>query len=216
MTDFLRPVRLVVFTRYPDPGKTKTRLIPGLGAEGAADLQRQMTEYGLATAQAWQQGGEVSQRQIVVLTAGGTPKKFRAWLGDRYPLYPQADGDLGDRMGQALAEGFEAGCGRIVIIGIDCPDITAELLSRAFEALERHDLVLGPATDGGYYLIGLRASAQAQAVPELFRSMPWGQETVLAITLERAASQNLSLALLEELTDVDYPEDLWVWEKHRR
>lgn len=211
--------QLVIFTRYPEPGRTKTRLIPGLGAAGAAAVQRQMTEHMLKQANGWRmQMADPSDgpRHVRVLTAGGNPALFQSWLGTQWQLKAQAAGNLGDRMATAFLQGFEAGSDRVVIIGIDCPDITVCLLNQAFQQLDHHDLVLGPAVDGGYYLIGLRTSAQALAIPALFEAMDWGTGNVRATTLTRARSQQLAVAQLQELTDVDYPEDLWVWEKYQQ
>ncbi len=222
--------QLIVFTRYPEPGTTKTRLIPALGAAGAADLQRQMTEHTLQTVAQWQaldpaqdspvedspvEDSPVKNTQVQVLFAGGDGDRLQSWLGPQWEYRPQATGDLGDRMAQAFQAGFAAASKRIVIIGIDCPGITPELLSQAFERLDNQDLVLGPALDGGYYLIGLRAEAFAQAVPALLAEMAWGTEQVLAETLARASVQGLQVAQLQPLQDVDYPEDLPVWEMYR-
>jgi uncharacterized protein len=151
---------LIIFTRYPIPGEAKTRLIPALGAAGAAQLQRRMTQQTIATAQQ-------TTHPIQIQFCGGTIDELRSWLGDKLGYAAQADGDLGDRMAQAFDQGFAAGHDRVVIIGTDCPGIDRTILDQAFTALESHDLVLGPAADGGYYLIGLR-----RAIPELFQSTP--------------------------------------------
>lgn len=205
---------LVVFTRYPEPGRTKTRLIPALGTEGAATLQRQMTEHTLATVARWLAQEHQSRGSTVrVLRTGGSGAQFRAWLGADWVYEAQVAGDLGDRMAAALATGVAAGHHRVVIIGIDCPGITSELLNQAFGALQTQDLVLGPALDGGYYLVGLRAEALTLAVPALFTEMAWGTNQVLAETLHRAAQQGLAVMQLPPLQDVDDPEDLPLWEQ---
>jgi rSAM/selenodomain-associated transferase 2 len=113
-------------------------------------------------------------------------------------------------MARAFEEGFDRGLERIVIIGTDCPELTPELLHQAFVALRDHDLVLGPASDGGYYLIGLR-----RPVPELFRGMPWGTGDVRRRTLEAAERGGISVFELKQLDDVDRPEDLEVWERSK-
>jgi uncharacterized protein len=187
---------LIIFTRYPIPGEAKTRLIPALGAAGAAQLQRRMTQQTIATAQQ-------TTHPIQIQFCGGTIDELRSWLGDKLGYAAQADGDLGDRMAQAFDQGFAAGHDRVVIIGTDCPGIDRTILDQAFTALESHDLVLGPAADGGYYLIGLR-----RAIPELFQSIAWSTDTVRAKTLEIATALNLTYALLPELSDIDRPEDL--------
>ena len=120
----------------------------------------------------------------------------------------QTSGDLGRRMATAFAEAFRSGALRVAVIGTDCPAITPELLAEAFQRLETADLVLGPATDGGYYLIALR-----RPVPELFVDIPWGSPRVLEQTLQRAQRLSLSVALLKTLSDVDRPEDVVHWER---
>jgi uncharacterized protein len=187
---------LIIFTRYPVPGQAKTRLIPALGATGAADLQRRMTAWTIATAQQ-------TPYPIQIQFCGGTIDELRSWLGDKLGYVAQSTGDLGDRMAQAFDQGFGAGHDRVVIIGTDCPGIDRAILDQAFTALASHDLVLGPAADGGYYLIGLRRS-----IPELFQSIAWSTATVRAQTLEIATELNLTYALLSELSDIDRPEDL--------
>ena len=114
-------------------------------------------------------------------------------------------------MDRALAEAFFEGAERIVIIGTDCPEITPELIRESFDRLATSDLVLGPATDGGYYLIGLRRPA-----PRLFTDIPWGSQRVLEETLGRARELSYDVSLLKQLSDVDRPEDLAVWHRVRR
>jgi rSAM/selenodomain-associated transferase 2/rSAM/selenodomain-associated transferase 1 len=196
--------RLIVFTRYPVPGTTKTRLIPALGPEGAANLQRQMTERTLTHVRHWQR--HAPQGDVEIRFSGGDRPQMAAWLGENWPYCPQGDGDLGDRLARAVADGLAAGARALVVIGIDCPQITDRTLTQAFQALEDHDLVLGPATDGGYYLIGLR-----QFHPALFRAMPWSSDRVLAQTLAIAQAQGLRIATLAPLSDVDQPDDLSIW-----
>jgi rSAM/selenodomain-associated transferase 1 len=109
----------------------------------------------------------------------------------------------------AAIEAFSQDAGRLVLIGTDCPGLSANLLTRAFDLLAKHDLVLGPALDGGYYLIGLNRPA-----PALFSDITWGATNVLAVTLDRAASLHLTVAQLEPLSDVDRPEDLLYLNHH--
>ncbi len=197
--------RLVIFTRYPEPGKTKTRLIPALGAAGAARLQCDLTRHALAQAREFQQSAPVT---VEVRYDGGDTEKMAECFGNDVPYRPQGPGDLGRRMERALADAFRAGAARVVVIGADCPDITPRVLRDAFERLADADVVLGPATDGGYYLVGLR-----RPVPELFNEIPWGGEQVLQSTLDRATELSRTVSLLEPLSDVDRPEDLPVWRR---
>lgn len=196
-----RPLeRLIIFTRYPEPGRTKTRLIPALGAEGAAALHRRLTEQALATARRLAAQHAVA---LEVRYTGGDAAAMRQWLGTGLYLCEQGEGDLGSRMREAFHTAFEEGCERVVIIGADCPGLTSDVLSSAFAALHRHDLALGPASDGGYYLIGLR-----RTVPQLFDGIAWGADSVLWRTLQIARGLGLQFVLLEQLDDIDRPEDL--------
>lgn len=192
--------KLIIFTRFPAVGTTKTRLIPALGAAGAADLQRRLTERTVR----W--GRELATRRGTALEiwyTGGDSGQVGVWLGLDLATIPQGEGDLGERMARAFAGAWSEGYARVVLVGADCPGLSVEVLQTAFSALTDHDLVLGPAVDGGYYLIGLARSA-----PELFVDQPWGEDTLLAATLGVARRAGLTPQLLEELTDIDRPEDL--------
>jgi uncharacterized protein len=199
--------RLIIFTRYPEPGKAKTRLIPALGDVAAADLHRQMTEQTLDRVKLLQQSHPVS---VEVWFAGGDRDRMQTWLGADLQYQPQPEGDLGSRMRQAFQVGFNRGVKASIIVGTDCPELTVAVLTAAFQALQQTDLVLGPATDGGYYLIGLRRSA-----PELFESISWSTERVFQQTVAVASKLNLSLSCLPMLADVDRPEDLPVWDRFK-
>lgn len=194
---------LIIFTRYPEPGKTKTRLIPLLGEEGAATLQRHMTEQKLT---------EVNQLlsfyplSVEVHFAGGNEQLMQDWLGSNLVYRRQSEGDIGDRMASAFQLSFAAGMTAVVLIGTDCPQLNAPLMAEAFQLLRQHDLVLGPARDGGYYLIGLRG-----LIPELFTGISWSTAEVLQQTITIAKRLGLAVAKLPLLSDVDRPEDLSVW-----
>ncbi len=198
--------RLIIFTRYPQPGKTKTRLIPALGAVPAAELQRKMTEHTLEQVESLTLTTPIA---VEIWFAGSEDEShlMRDWLGLRWQYNPQGAGDLGDRMAQAFASAFATGAATAVTIGTDCPGLNAALMAEAFQALQDHDLVLGTATDGGYYLIGLR-----RMIPELFVGVAWSTERVFAQTIAIARSLGLKVATLEPLSDIDRPEDLPIWE----
>jgi len=192
--------RLILFTRFPRVGQVKTRLVPALGAEGATALHRRLTEHALTQARQLTRTRSVA---LLVHYAGGDPTRMAAWLGAGQEIRPQGEGDLGKRLERAFGEAFTAGYRSTVIMGSDCPELSTEILAQAFDALEGQDLVLGPAADGGYYLIGLR-----RHVPQLFAGIPWGTAGVLAGTLEIAARLSLACHHLPMLADVDRPEDL--------
>lgn len=189
---------LIIFTRYPEPGKTKTRLIPTLGPEGAAILHRQMTEHTLSQARAVQ----MSALSVEVCFTGGDRCLMESWLGTDLSYQHQSQGDLGARMTKAFELAFQVNA-RVVTIGTDCPGLNAQLLAKVFQELHHHDLVLGPAMDGGYYLIGLR-----RFIPELFKGINWGTAEVFQQTIDIAEQLNLSIACLTPLEDIDRPENL--------
>ena len=197
--------RLAIFARFPEPGLAKTRLIPALGPEGAAQLHAEMVGHTFARIDELEATRRVS---LEVWFAGGDAERFQAAFGERC-YRPQAEGDLGARMAHAF-DSLLADVRAAMIIGTDCPGITAQIISDAFDALRDHDLVLGPATDGGYYLVGLH-----RQIPELFERMSWGTSGVLSETLARAERLGLAVQLLRPLDDVDEPKDLAVWEAAR-
>jgi rSAM/selenodomain-associated transferase 2/rSAM/selenodomain-associated transferase 1 len=188
------PDRLIVFGRYPAPGKTKTRLIPLLGAARAADFQRALTEKTVRTDKAF------ARRQGVAIEAcfeGCDGNRLVRWLGSGLVFSPQGGEDLGQRMGMAFRKAFQESCRRVVLHGTDIPGLSVHHLQQAFEALREKDLVLGPSTDGGYWLIGLKRYA------DLFRGLEWGTPSVFAKTVGAAQHLNLSFHVLEPLTDMD-------------
>jgi uncharacterized protein len=190
--------RLLVFTRYPEPGKTKTRLIPAIGEKAAADLQRRLTCRTLDCAKELQK-----EAQVEVWFEGGNQLRMRAMFGGEFVYREQPAGDLGRRMYEAFAASLPDSASRAVVVGADCPGVSADILKRAFDALLRSDVVLGPATDGGYYLIGLRRPER-----RLFEGIDWGTSQVRQKTMNIAHSLGLTVLLLDELTDVDRPTDL--------
>ncbi|MFH1114430.1 MAG: TIGR04283 family arsenosugar biosynthesis glycosyltransferase [Pseudomonadota bacterium] len=192
--------KLIIFTRYPEPGRTKTRLIPLLGPEGAADLHRRMTELTVSSMRRLIRKGWTA---VEVFHDGDDASYMEQWLGCDLTYVPQGDGDLGLRMLNAFRKSFRDGTDRTVIVGTDCPDLSAAVVEQAFRRLESHDVAVGPAADGGYYLIGAR-----RPHPELFTGVPWGTEEVLETSLRIAKDLGLSVALLDTLHDVDRPEDI--------
>lgn len=210
--------RLLIFTRYPIPGKAKTRLIPALGAEGAALLQRQMTEHTLRQvkpiASQFPEGVVVQTEKCAAeicyaaSSEAGELQQISSWLGSDWLYSPQVEGDLGVKLTAAFQNAFAQGCEKVLAIGTDCPSLDADRLTEAYNQLQSHDLVLGKATDGGYYLIGMK-----RLIPELFNDINWGTSAVLRQTVTIAEHLNLKIADLDELSDIDYPEDLPIWHR---
>lgn len=196
--------RLIVFTRYPEPGHTKTRLIRALGAHGAADLHRRMTEWTVQTAR---EASARRQIEIEICFTGSQEQQMCQWLGTDLGYRMQVGHDLGERMAHAFRLGFSEGCGRIVLIGTDCPELTGNILDKAFRLLKRHDVVIGPTLDGGYCLIGM-----TRFLGQLFTAIPWGTGGVLDATLAALRATKVSWFLMKRLRDIDTPEDLAAWQ----
>lgn len=191
---------LIVFIKYPEPGKSKTRLIPAIGATKAAEIQHGMSLRTLATASEF---SRTTRTDVEIRFIGATAEAMAMLYGSDFRYREQAGSDLGQRLMRAIVDGFRAGAPRVIVIGTDCPAITADHLCAAQDALAEADVVLGPAFDGGYYLIGLR-----QPRCELFEGIAWSTEQVLEQTLDGARRAGLSVRLLERLADIDRPEDL--------
>jgi len=190
--------RLLVFLKAPRAGTMKTRLAHDLGDAAAARIYRALVERQLAALP--------SARNVEILfSPDDAEPEMRRWLGDAFDYRAQGDGDRGARLTRAFAAAFSAGARRVVAIGGDRPDLDAACLLAAQAALTRSDVVLGPAADGGYYLIGLRRMASP-----VFADIPWSSPTVLATTLDRCAAAGLSHERLGEKEDID---DLASWRR---
>ena len=200
---------VILFTRFPQPGKVKTRLIGRLGPQGAADLHRKMTEQVICQIQPALQSREI---QLQVYYYGGSQQEMTDWLGNNYTFCPQQGNDLGRRMVHAFARTIRQGAERTLLIGSDCPDIDAGIITSGLERLHSHDLVLGPSADGGYYLIGLPSGESNYA--NIFDNVDWGTDQVLNQTLTQAKRSGLSHTLLTKLNDIDRPEDLVYFNHH--
>jgi len=192
--------QLIIFTRYPEAGKAKTRLIPVLGEVGAAELHRRLTEKTIAESRKLQKFRPVS---ICVYFTGGSIAQMQDWLGHDLEYRSQHSGNLGDRLIHAFQTAFDLGAKSVVAIGTDCFDLTSNILTFAFTELEIHHLSIGAATDGGYYLIGLN-----KFIPDVFQDIAWSTDIVFEQTLKIVKRLDLSIAFLPTLNDIDRPEDL--------
>lgn len=179
----------------------KSRLALHLGKERAAEIYRQLAETVVAnlTPQAPEHDYEIN----LSFAPESAAQQITAWFPQQHLFSPQQGSDLGERMSNAFLRAFAAGPAKALLIGSDCPDISRTIVSRGFTLLDTHDIVLGPAHDGGYYLIGLR-----RPEPELFCGVDWGTGRVLQQTLDKISAANLTVALLPELRDIDRIEDL--------
>ena len=202
------PNRVALLTRYPTPGTTKTRLAPALGKWGAAALQQAMTQQIANQIRAL---GQTTPLTTEICYAGGDLERMRHWLGDDLNYQSQGDGDLGKRMARVAKRAGQENVRRLIMVGGDIPGISHEILRQAFILLDHYPLVLGPAKDGGYYLIGLDLSGDSERLNSLFSGVKWGSERVLAQTVTAAEKAGLKMAFTKALRDVDRPEDIAVW-----
>lgn len=196
---------VILFARYPQPGRCKSRLIPSLGAEGAATIHRQLVAHILTRLKRF-----LSSRADIdfsIAYHGGSRLLMQEWIGNDYPFLHQQGNNLGERMAFALNQNLENGQDTI-LIGSDCPDIDASILNESFEALKTHDIVIGPAHDGGYYLIGVAGHLGPTTCKKLFGNIPWGRDTVFSETIARTETLRLRSHILRKLHDIDIAEDL--------
>lgn len=195
------PVVACLMLKAPRPGLVKTRLARLTGNGEAARIYRRLVEFQMGRLPAdW--------RIEIHFAPADAETEMRSWLGAGALYEPQMAGDLGDRMRGAMFSAFGRGAAAAIFLGGDCPYVDGEILSDASGALATADLVLGPALDGGYYLLGTR-----RPLPSLFDSIDWGTGAVLHQTLDRAARARLRVALLAKLEDVD---DLPSWRRASR
>ncbi len=190
---------ILVFVKAPERSQVKTRLARSIGDELALEFYK----------------GCVHET-LTVLKATGFPVRIcyhpserkesvAAWLGNGHPLFPQEGSDLGEHMADAFARAFDAGFNRAVLVGTDIPQLNPPLLMEAFSCMDRHGAVIGPARDGGYYLIGFCAKTFN---PDVFSGVSWGTDTVYRKTLQRLDKKELSVHVLPCLEDVDTLEAL--------
>ncbi|WP_442844491.1 TIGR04282 family arsenosugar biosynthesis glycosyltransferase [Leeuwenhoekiella sp. H156] len=184
---------LLIFNRNPELGKVKTRLAGGVGDEAALEIYKFLLKHTVSITQNLRVDKQVFYSEKI--------RSEDLWDTEKYIKKLQHGQDLGARMQQAFSCAFSDGYRKAIIIGSDMYDLSQSDLEEAFAALDHHDFVIGPAQDGGYYLLGMKFLK-----PELFQHKNWGTETVLEDTLQDLKSE--SVKLLEVRNDVDYYEDI--------
>jgi hypothetical protein len=190
---------VILFVKAPEMGQVKTRLASSLGGERVLDLYRCFVEDTLAMLV---RGGF---RLFIFFAPPASRSHIAAWLGERYALIPQNGEDLGERMRNAFQKTFAMGFDAALILGSDSPDLPDRIIDEALAALEDHDAVLGPARDGGYYLIGFRKES---FLPRTFQGIPWSTRDVFARTMAILKEAGLGVYILPLWQDVDSVEDL--------
>ncbi len=186
---------LIIFTKNPEAGQVKTRLAHSIGEEKALEVYETLRSHTARVTE------EVNAKRMVYYSRFIPPSDL--FIADSFAPRLQRGVDLGERIFHAIEAGFESGFRHIVLIGTDCYELRSEILNEAFAALERYDAVIGPATDGGFYLIGLN-----RVFAELFLDRQWSTSEVLRETTNRLERHGIEYKLLAELSDIDTFEDL--------
>ena len=186
---------LIIFTRNPELGKVKSRLAKDVGNETALAIYKDLLQHTHDIAL------EVNADRFLYYSEAIHNNDM--WKETNFHKFVQQGEDLGIKMLNAFKDGFKAGYSNIAIIGSDILELKSDQITQAFNEIESHDVVLGPALDGGYYLLGL-----SKLIEPLFKNKAWGTETVLKSTLSDLAEMNQSYKLLSELNDIDYVSDI--------
>ena len=190
---------VILFVKYPTPGRVKTRLAEQLGQKRAAEVYKNFVVDILATL------ANLNVNLKIFFEPADAQQRFQSWLGKEYSYIAQAGGDLGQKMKNAFQCVFADGFSRAVVIGSDSPDMPADFLDSSFTALDSHDAVIGPAADGGYYLIGFSGDS---FLPEAFEQICWSTDRVFWQTINTLKKHRRKVHLLPQWYDVDTFEDL--------
>jgi rSAM/selenodomain-associated transferase 1 len=190
---------ILFFVKHPASGKVKSRLAEQIGQDVATDLYKSFVSDILTTLHA------ISVNFKIVFYPLDAEKKFQKWLGEKYSYVRQTGKDLGQRMKNAFLQAFSDGFDKVVLIGSDIPDLPVEYLKLGFKALETNDVVLGPSSDGGYYLTGF---AKEAFLPDVFEGITWSSADVFEQTLNILKKHKQKVYLLPQWHDVDTLTDL--------
>jgi rSAM/selenodomain-associated transferase 1 len=186
---------LMVFTKNPELGNCKTRLASTIGNEAALKVYEQLLDYTVAFS-------SKANAEKYVYYSKNIQNNDR-WDESIFEKKTQAEGNLGVKMATAFKENFDQGFEKIIIIGSDCAEIDESDIKNAFQALDESEVVIGPAIDGGYYLLGMRTF-----IPSLFQDKSWSTPDLINETISTLKKQQISFSLLKEKSDIDYEEDL--------
>ena len=192
----------MIFVKFPEPGRVKTRIAEAVGAEEAARIYRDLV--GRVSGKVVpDERAELQWEVWVIFDPPERESAVRDWLeplfGDAVERFePQVEGDLGERLAAAFAAGFAAGFAKVAAIGTDCVELDADGIGECWRLLDEKDVVFGPAEDGGYYLVALKKECAA-----LFAGVPWSSAETLAVSKAVTAQLGLSVGELATLSDVD-------------
>jgi uncharacterized protein len=190
---------ILLFVKYPEGGQVKLRLSADLNEEIVPDLYRCFVQDTLATVK------KIDARLFVCFLPIEAQQKFQTWLGPTMLFLPQNGADLGERMKNSFSQVFTKGFRRVILMGSDSPDIPETFLQSAFAELQTHDVVLGPSSDGGYYLIGFQNTT---FTPSVFEDINWSTSTVFQETIAKIKGASRLVSILPVWSDVDTIADL--------
>ncbi len=195
---------LIFYVKFPKESCVKTRLAKDIGTFHAVGLYRCFILDLAATIQ------KLPQDILFCYSPKDAENMFRSWFGEKFYYLPQSEGDLGVRMNQSFEQAFQNGYKRAVVIGSDSPDLPKEILEQAFVELQKSDAVIGPSTDGGYWLIGFNSKGFC---PEAFEGISWSTEKVFEETMKKLRFNRRSVTLMPEWIDIDTLASLKTWYK---
>lgn len=195
---------IIIFVRYPRKGQVKTRLAKTTSSEFALNFYKLCAENLIRNIKK-----VPSVNRCIFYSNKNEKKEVINWLGSKLLFAPQEGDDLGSRMKNAFEKVFSAGSQKVIIVGTDIPDLSKEIIMKAFEMLDSYDVVIGPAKDGGYYLLGMK-----KMNAELFEKIEYSTSSVLSETMTKIKELNLYHHLLPELNDIDTEKDLINWLNH--
>ena len=195
---------LIIFARFPLPGKVKTRLARDIGDELAAEFYRLCAEH------VFRESAKLSGRvqRYLFYDDAHDSKEIQHWAGTQFNFVAQVGRDIGRRLEHVFSTVFEHGSQKAIVLATDVPGLSADIIDEAFRALDSFDVVLGPCPDGGYYLLGMK-----RLYKELFTDIPWSTNEVLNKTLNVMRKLGLTVRLLPALADIDTEEDLRHWHR---
>jgi len=190
---------ILFFVKYPEKGKVKSRLSSNLDENFTINLYKMFVKDLLFTL------NKTKYSKIVCYHPDKFIDKFKNWLGKRYNFYPQKGDNLGQRMNSCFEYAFDQGFKKVIVIGSDSPDLTTNLIDKAFLDLNKNDSVIGPTYDGGYYLLGFKKNSY---LPRVFEGISWSTETVFDETMNQLNNKKLKTKVLIYWRDIDTIEDL--------
>lgn len=190
---------VICFLKFPQPGHVKTRLAKDLGEKGAAELYEALAERVITEIYPLSESYEL----VLCVEPSHAIQDFRAWIGDNWTFWQQEGNDLGERLANAAEQAFLMDFERVIFIGTDCIGMDEDFIDKAFLQLDTKDIVIGPSSDGGYYLLGIQ-----EPLRWLFQNMAWSTPDVLPESIIRIEAREYQHQLLEEKMDIDTLEDL--------